>query len=62
MRFGFSLTALDVNRDGTDDLVVSAPAYSGEPDNTTDDFNVYYPKEYLGRVYIYFGKKEIGIA
>ena len=32
-RFGFSMAKMDVNRDGIDDLVVSAPAY-GKQDTT----------------------------
>ena len=58
-RFGFALTALDINRDGIDDLVVSAPSFGkGGPTELKD----YYPKSYYGKVYIFFGKKGTGIA
>lgn len=52
------MTVLDLNRDGVDDLVVSAPAFgAGGPTNLND----YYPKEYNGRVFVYYGKKGTGI-
>lgn len=57
-RFGYALAALDINRDGIDDLVVSAPAQGkGGPTELLD----YYPKSYTGRVYIYFGVLKYGI-
>ena len=57
-RFGFSLAALDVNRDGVDDLVVSAPAYGlGGPSDIGD----YYNKAYAGRVYVYLAIPGLGI-
>ena len=57
-RFGFSLAAMDVNRDGVDDLVVSAPAYGlGGPSDISD----YYAKAYAGRVYVYLAIPGLGI-
>jgi hypothetical protein len=51
-RFGYSMVAFDVNRDGIDDLVVSAPAHGpGGATNISD----YYPKDYSGRLYVYLG-------
>ena len=44
--FGYSIVALDINRDGVDDLVVSAPAYGrGGPSDIGD----YYHKAYNGK-------------
>lgn len=58
LRFGFSLTTVDLNHDGIDDLVVSAPAEGpGGPTEIKD----YYPKSYYGSVYVYLGKKDVGI-
>jgi hypothetical protein len=59
-RFGFSLTTVDLNHDGIDDLVVSAPI-SGK-NGPSDYIEYYYPKEYQGRVYVYFGKKGEGLS
>jgi glycosylphosphatidylinositol phospholipase D len=58
-RFGFSLTTVDLNHDGIDDLVVSAPTYGNNgPSPRIED---YYPKSYQGRIYVYFGVKGKGI-
>jgi glycosylphosphatidylinositol phospholipase D len=57
-RFGYALAALDINRDGVDDLIVSAPAH-GQGGAT--DIGDYYPKSYNGRVYVYLGNKDTGI-
>ncbi|KAJ3085128.1 integrin subunit alpha 8 [Quaeritorhiza haematococci] len=43
-RFGWSLTTVDLNRDGIDDLVVSAPSFGAG--------NLWYD----GRVYLYYGR------
>ena len=53
------MTALDINRDGIDDLVVSAPAYG---DWAVTDIGDYYPKSYFGKLYVYLGKKDEGIV
>jgi hypothetical protein len=58
-RFGFAMVALDVNRDGVDDLVVSAPAF-GKGGAT--DIGDYYPKDYNGRLYVYLGQKGLGLS
>ena len=62
-RFGFALAVLDINQDGIDDLIVSAPAFgAGGP--TGIYFNNYtsrYPKKYDGSVYIYLGVNGTGI-
>lgn len=50
--------ALDVNRDGVDDLVVSAPAYGR---GGATDIGDYYAKAYNGRIYVYLGIKGLGI-
>lgn len=59
-RFGFSLTTVDLNHDGIDDLVVSAPTYGNN--GPSPSIEEYYPKDYKGRIYIYFGRKGIGIV
>ena len=51
-RFGFSLATVDINHDGIDDLVVSAPA---EGPGGPTDIHDYYPKYYYGAVYVYLG-------
>jgi hypothetical protein len=57
-RFGFSLTTVDINHDSIDDLVVSAPTQgNGGPDDITN----FYNKEYHGKVYVYLGRKGLGI-
>ncbi|KAJ3211421.1 integrin subunit alpha 8 [Dinochytrium kinnereticum] len=48
-RFGSAMTVVDINGDGVDDLVVSAPWY-----NAVELF-------YDGRVYIFLGEKGVGI-
>jgi hypothetical protein len=53
------MASLDINQDGLDDLVVSAPAYGKGGPTGVDD---YYPKDYNGRVYIYLGKSVVGIS
>jgi hypothetical protein len=58
-RFGYSMVKLDVNRDGIDDLVVSAPAH-GKGGAT--DIGDYYPKDYNGRLYVFFGEKGKGLS
>ena len=59
-RFGFSLTTADLNHDGIDDLVISAPIYgTNGPSSSIEE---YYPKDYQGRVYVYYGRKGLGIA
>lgn len=58
-RFGFSLTTADLNHDGIDDLIVSAPSFGNNgPSNKLEDS---YPKNYYGKVYVYFGVKGVGI-
>jgi len=59
-RFGFSLTTVDLNHDGVDDLVVSSPTYG--KNGPSDSIENFYPKEYQGRVYVYYGKKGVGIV
>jgi glycosylphosphatidylinositol phospholipase D len=44
-RFGWAVAAVDINADGFDDLVVSAP-----------NSGAFY-RDYSGRIYIYFGSK-----
>jgi len=47
--FGFwAAAAGDINQDGYNDFIVSAPQYSSPPSNTTD---------YIGRVYVFLGTK-----
>jgi glycosylphosphatidylinositol phospholipase D len=55
-RLGFSLTVLDVNHDGIDDLVVSAPTMGGS--NGSKNIEDYYPKGYFGKVFIFYGSKD----
>jgi glycosylphosphatidylinositol phospholipase D len=55
-RLGFSLTVLDVNHDGIDDLVVSAPTMGGR--NGSKNIEDYYPKGYFGKVFIFYGSKD----
>jgi len=58
-RFGFATTVADLNHDGIDDLIVSAPTYGkGGPSKLEDR----YPRTNEGRVYVYFGKKDIGLS
>jgi hypothetical protein len=57
-RFGYSVVAIDLNRDGTDDLVVSSPAFG--PGGSTD-IGDYYAKNYYGRLHVYLGIKGFGI-
>ena len=52
-RFGYSVAVADLNHDGFDDLIVSAPT-SGES-GPSIDIEEYYPKNYRGKIYIYFG-------
>lgn len=55
-RFGYSLTTVDFNHDGIDDLVVSAPSYGENgPSSRIEDS---YIKKYFGKIYIYFGSKD----
>lgn len=57
-RFGYSLVATDINHDGIDDLIVSAPSFGdGKPTRLEDS----YPKKYNGKISLFFGKKDIGI-
>jgi len=58
-KFGTSMIALDINHDGIDDLIISAPAF-GEARNTP--IEDYYVKDYNGEVLVYFGIKDIGIV
>ena len=46
---GFSVLGADVNGDGTDDILVGAPAASGEEDPRTDQ----------GQVYVFFGASDL---
>lgn len=52
------MAALDMNKDGVDDLVVSAPAFGEGGVSSIEDF---YPKNYNGRVYIFLGEQGVGI-
>jgi FG-GAP repeat len=58
-RFGYSVVKIDINRDGIDDLVVSAPAHGKS--NVTD-IGDYYAKDYNGRLYVYLGQKGVGLS
>ena len=59
-RFGYSLAALDINNDGVDDLIVSAPGRDMK-DQLGLEFNEFIHKTYNGRVFIYLSKPGIGI-
>lgn len=55
-RFGYSLTTVDFNHDGVDDLAVSAPSYGENgPSSRIEDS---YIKKYYGKIFIYFGSKD----
>jgi len=61
-RFGYSVITADINHDGIDDLIVSAPSYGKNGPGTTIDEEGWYPKDYIGRIYIYYGNKSTGIV
>jgi glycosylphosphatidylinositol phospholipase D len=48
-RFGYSMAVVDLNKDGIDDLAISAPTHGG------------LDLEYNGRVYVYFGSNVTGL-
>jgi hypothetical protein len=50
-RFGWSLLSIDFNKDGIDDLIVSAPSGSSRYDD-----GGYPHAHYRGSAYVYFGK------
>ncbi len=52
------MAAIDVNRDGIDDLVVSAPAHGN---GGASDIGDYYVKAYNGRLFVYLGVKDKGV-
>lgn len=53
------MTTLDMNDDGIDDLVVSAPSYGSKiNDHSYTDAT---PKSYPGRIFIFLGRKGVGI-
>jgi glycosylphosphatidylinositol phospholipase D len=56
-RFGYSVAVADLNHDGYDDLIVSAPtaSFSNGPSPRIED---YYPKDYNGKIFVYYGGKE----
>ena len=56
-RFGHALTVLDLNLDGYDDLVVSAPMESWNDNETIVPFVAETSFRYWGSTYIYFGSK-----
>jgi glycosylphosphatidylinositol phospholipase D len=49
LRFGWSMSVVDLNKDGIDDLAVSAPSFGA---------NEY---TYYGKVNVYFGRKNEGL-
>eukprot|EP00939_MAST-03C_sp_MAST-3C-sp1_P004356 g4356.t1 len=60
-RFGRALEVLDINLDGVDDLVVSAPFASWNDDDVLVPYDSEITFRYWGRVYVYFGVRGIGL-
>jgi len=60
-RFGFALEVVDLNLDGVDDLIVSAPAYSFSPNEVPVAYNATPVYRSWGKVFVFFGQAKHGV-
>lgn len=58
-KFGYKLTTVDINHDGIEDVVVSAPSEGKyeQKNPKRSDLDTFYMKEYTGKVYVFLGKE-----
>lgn len=62
-KFGYKIATVDINHDGIEDVVVSAPAEGKyeQKEPKKSNLDTFYMKEYTGKVYVFLGKENLEI-